>query len=113
MKDSAAMRQLLTPRLPRLRYDRILWVFGVICVFSILISSISRKKSSQLDKIMISVQPLKSGASLLTEANVRKAIQKGITDRVEGAYFEEVDCNRVEAFWKLTHLYLMPMCIWI
>jgi cell division protein FtsQ len=98
MQESTAMRQLLTPRLPRLRYDRILWVLGAFLLFVFLMSAISRKKNSQLDRIMISVQPLKSGASMLTEQNVRRTIQKGITERLEGAYLEEVDCNRVEAF---------------
>jgi cell division protein FtsQ len=98
MQDRTAMRQLLTPRLPSLRYDRILWVLGVFFLFVFLMSAISRKKNSQLDKIMISVQPLKSGASMLTESNVRRAIQKGVTERLEGAYLDEVDCNRVETF---------------
>jgi cell division protein FtsQ len=47
---------------------------------------------------MVSIQPLKSGASLLTEQNVRRSIQKGITERLEGSVINELDCNHVEAF---------------
>lgn len=92
------MKHILTPRLPRLRYDRILWIVGIFCLFIFLISAISRKKSSSVEKIMISVQPLKSGSSLLTERNVRKLLQKGITERIEGALLNEVDFNHIEAF---------------
>jgi cell division protein FtsQ len=106
------MKHLLTPRLPRLRYDRIIWVMGIAFLVIFLASAISRKKTSQVDKIMVSVQPLKSGANLLTEQQVRRAIQKGITERIEGAIVEEMDCNRVEAFLetdpfiKGAHVYL-------
>ncbi len=92
------MRQLLTPRLPRLRYDRILWVLGVFFLLLFLLSSISRKRNSITDKLLISIEPLRNGASLITEPQVRRAIQKGITGRVEGANWEDLDCNRIETF---------------
>lgn len=98
MRETHNMKQLLTPRLPSLRYDRILWVLGVFFLLVVLLSAISRKKHSTSNKLMISVQPLAGGASMLTEATVRRAIFKGITEKLEGAYLDELDCNRVEAF---------------
>jgi cell division protein FtsQ len=98
MKDDRNMRNILTPKLPRLQYSRILWVLGLLFLLAVMMSVMSRKRNSQLDKLMISVQPLKSGASLITEVQVRRAIQKGITNRLEGGYVDELDCNRVEAF---------------
>jgi cell division protein FtsQ len=75
---------------------RIGWaVLGVVFLITI-VSAIQRKEGSLVAEVVIDIQPLPGGNSLLTEDTVRYAIEQGLGYMLEGKPLAALDIERLE-----------------
>lgn len=84
------------PKLPRLRYDRLGWVFFLLVTMLVLLSVVSRKKGSLSEALMIEVTPLSDGEKLITEKDVRGVLFKAFGNNLEGIELRDLEVERIE-----------------
>lgn len=82
--------------LPRLRYDRITWIVFLLIVGVVLLSSVTRKKSSFADGVAVEVKPLAGGDKLISERDVKQALLKSFGNTLEGTELARLDVERME-----------------
>lgn len=83
-------------RLPRLRYDRLTWMFFLLVVVLALFSAISRKKNSLAGGVEVEVVPLSSGDKLISERDVRQALLASFGNTLEGTELGRLEVERME-----------------
>ncbi|MCS7036298.1 MAG: hypothetical protein RMJ33_08145 [Saprospiraceae bacterium] len=90
------LSDLLNYRLPPIRYERIaLWLFLLIVVL-ILLSSVSRRQRDFISEIQVDIRPLESGASLLSEREVRQRLVLAFGNTLRSTEVGGLDLHRVE-----------------
>ncbi|MEY3194854.1 MAG: hypothetical protein RIQ78_951 [Bacteroidota bacterium] len=82
--------------IPRLRYDRILWVVFLLLIGFLLFSAIGRKKNSFADGVEVEVLSLESGEKLISERDVRQALLRSFGNTLEGTELEALEVERME-----------------
>lgn len=83
-------------KLPRLRYDRITWVLFLLVIGLVFLSSVSRKKHSLSQDVVVEIEPLESGAALIADKNVRTVLRKGFTKNLTHEPISSLDFERME-----------------
>ncbi len=82
--------------IPRLRYDRLLWVGFLLLIGFLLFSAIGRKKNSFADGVEVEVLSLKSGEKLISERDVRQALLRAFGNTLEGTELVGLEVERME-----------------
>lgn len=82
--------------LPRLRYDRIIWLLFLAMVLTILYGAIARKKNSFAEKSVVEVIPLDGKDKLITESDAKNALLRAFGNTLEGTELEILEVERVE-----------------
>lgn len=80
----------------QLMLQRIGWAVLGIVFLVVVISAIQRKESSLVQEVLIDIQPLEGGSSLLTAEKVREAIEAGLGYTLEGRAIAALDVERLE-----------------
>jgi len=80
----------------QLMLQRIGWAVLGVLFLVVVISAVQRKEGSQVKEVLIDIQPLEDGNSLLTPANVREAIEEGFGYKLEGRAIATIDMERLE-----------------
>lgn len=83
-------------QVPRLRYDRILWVGFILLIGLMLFAAIGRKKKSFAEGVEVEVLPLESGDKLISERDVRQALLRSFGNTLEGTELEGLEVERME-----------------
>jgi cell division protein FtsQ len=86
----------LIPSIPRLRYDRIIWVVFLMVVVLIAFTAVSRKRRSFADELVVNVNALADGSKLISENDVRNAVVRGFGNTLEGTELSMLEVDRVE-----------------
>ncbi len=90
------LSDLLNYRLPPIRYERIvLWLF-LAAVGVILLSSVSRRQRDFTAEVQIDIRPLESGASLLSEREVRQRLVLAFGNTLRSTEIGQLDLHRIE-----------------
>ena len=82
--------------IPRLRYDRILWVLFLMVMGLVFLSSVAKKKGSLSKEIQVDIEPLESGAMLISERNVLSVLRNGFTKVLTHEPINRLDFERME-----------------
>jgi len=82
--------------LPRLRYDRIIWLLLLAMVLMILFISINQKKNSFAEQVVVEVIPLDGKDKLITESDARQALLRAFGNTLEGTELDRLEVERVE-----------------
>lgn len=90
------LSDLLTTRLPRMRYDRIIWILFLLITALILLSAVSRKKNSFANSTEVNIIPLESGDKLLSERDVRQRLLLAFGNTLEGTELADLEVERIE-----------------
>lgn len=90
------LSDLLSLRLPRLRYDRMIWVLFLLITGLILVSAVAHKKSSFAEGTEVEVIPLESGDKLLNEREVRQTLLRAFGNTLEGTELAKLEIERME-----------------
>ncbi len=90
------LSDLLTTRLPRMRYDRIIWILFLLITALILLSAVSRKKNSFANTTEVNIIPLESGDKLLSERDVRQRLLLAFGNTLEGTELADLEVERIE-----------------
>ncbi len=90
------LSDLFTFNFPRLRYDRMIWIVFLLITALILVSAVSRKKSSFADNTSVDIVPLESGEKLLSERDVRQALLRAFGNTLEGTELAGLEVERME-----------------
>ncbi len=91
------LSDLLSYQLPKVHYERILWMLFLIVVLFILLSAMSRKKHDYTKDIVVDIRPLDSGASLISDSDVRQRLTLAFGNTLRSTEIGEVDLHRIEA----------------
>lgn len=83
-------------KLPRLRYNRLLWVGFLGLVGLILYSAIGRKQNSFAEGVEVEVMALESGDKLISERDVRQALLRSFGNTLEGTELAGLEVERME-----------------
>ncbi len=75
---------------------RVGWVALASIFLLMVISAIERKEGSIVEEVLIDIQPLPDGNSLLTEEKVRLAIERSFGYHLEGRTLISIDVERLE-----------------
>jgi len=75
---------------------RVGWVALASIFLLMVISAIERKEGSTVEEVLIDIQPLPDGNSLLTEEKVRLAIERSFGYHLEGRTLISIDVERLE-----------------
>ncbi len=81
---------------PRIRYDRVLWVAFLLLVGLFLFSAIDRKKNSFAEGVEVEVVALKSGDKLISERDVKQALLRSFGNTLEGTELAGLEVERME-----------------
>ena len=81
---------------PRLRYDRILWVLSLMLIALLWLRAINSKKSEEVSKPLVTVEPLDGGSKLITEQNVLNMLAKSFGSSISQTALSEVEIDRME-----------------
>lgn len=90
------LSDLLTFRMPKLAYDRLIWILFLLITAMILLSAVSRKKSSFASTVDVAVTPLQSGEKLLSEREIRQNLLVAFGNTLEGTELAELEVERIE-----------------
>jgi cell division protein FtsQ len=82
--------------LPKLRKDRLLWVGFILLTIIILLSAVARKKGSISEETVVEVLPLPDGSKLITEKEVKNALNKAFGNNLEGIELADLEVERIE-----------------
>lgn len=83
-------------KLPRIRYNRLIWVFFLLVVVLALFSAIERKKNSFAGGVEVEVIPLGSGDKLISERDVKQALLLSFGNTLEGTELGRLEVERME-----------------
>lgn len=86
----------LSMKMPRLRYDRILWVLFLLLIIVVWMRAVATRKHEDIDKLEVEVQPLEGGSKLITEENVRNLLHKSFGSALENTQMSALDVDRME-----------------
>ncbi|MBK6932346.1 MAG: hypothetical protein IPH12_16405 [Saprospirales bacterium] len=90
------LADLLTLRLPRLRYDRIIWLLFLLIMGLIFLSAVTRKKNSFAASTEIAIVPLDSGEKMLSDRDVRQNLLEAFGNTLEGTELANLEVERME-----------------
>ena len=90
------LSDLLTSRLPRMRYDRMIWFVFLAIVVMILLSAVSKKMNSFANSTEVEIVPLKSGEKMLSDRDVRQNLLVAFGNTLEGTELAELEVERME-----------------
>ncbi|MCB0531586.1 MAG: hypothetical protein H6574_07815 [Lewinellaceae bacterium] len=90
------LSDLLTAHIPRLRYNRIIWIMFLLIIGLILISAVSRKKNSFANTTEVEIIPLKSGEKMLSDRDVRQNLLLAFGNTLEGTELADLEVERIE-----------------
>lgn len=82
--------------LPRLRYDRIIWVLFLVIIGVVLLSAIRGRKNSFADRTEVEVVPLNGEDKLISEANVRQLLLRTFGSDLNGTELGRLEMERME-----------------
>jgi cell division protein FtsQ len=83
-------------KLPRLRYDRIAWVLFLLIVGIIWARAVMSRKTADVDRLEVTVNPLEGGSKLITEENVRNLLHKSFGSAIEKTQMSALETDRME-----------------
>lgn len=83
-------------RIPRLRYDRVMWVVFLMGTVLFLMSAVARKKATASQETEVYVRPLANGELMITDSDVKGAIMKAFGNNLEGIPVSELEVERLE-----------------
>ncbi|MBK9338709.1 MAG: hypothetical protein IPM98_20120 [Lewinellaceae bacterium] len=90
------LSDLLSMRLPRLRYGRISWVFFLLITALILLSAVTRKKNSFASATNVEIEPLENGEKMLGDRDVRQNLLLAFGNTLEGTELADLEIERIE-----------------
>lgn len=90
------LSDLLTFRLPRIRYDRISWALFLLITTLVLVSAVSHKKNSFADSLEVNIKPLESGEKLINDKEVRQALLRAFGNTLTGTELANLEVERME-----------------
>ena len=82
--------------LPRLRYDRILWVMFILIIGVIWMRAVIARKAADVSRLEVEVVPLEGGNRLITEENVRNLLRKSFGSSIEKTQSSNLELDRME-----------------
>jgi cell division protein FtsQ len=83
-------------QLPRLRYDRIIWVLFLLVVGIILLAAIRGRKNSMASDTQVEIIPLDGGSLLISESDVRQVLLRAFGNTLKGTELERIDLDEIE-----------------
>lgn len=84
-------------RLPKIRYDHIIWLLFLLILGLALIMAVQHRKNEEIEKTIITVTPLEGGDKLISEEDVRSALLRTFDSDLTRYTLNEIDVTRVEA----------------
>ncbi len=90
------LADLLTSKLPRLRYDRMIWMVFLFIVGLVLLSAVSRKKNSFAESTEVEIIPLRSGEKMISDRDVRQNLLLAFGNTLEGTELADLEVERME-----------------
>ncbi|MFN0014415.1 MAG: cell division protein FtsQ/DivIB [Saprospiraceae bacterium] len=90
------LSDLLTMRVPQLRYGKISWVVFILITILILLSAVTRKKNSFASSTSVEIDPLESGEKMLGEHDVRQNLLQAFGNTLEGTELADLEVERIE-----------------
>lgn len=82
--------------LPKIRYDRIIWLLFLLIVGLGLFMAVQLKKEGEIEDTVITVTPLEGGDKLISEEDVRSAMLRTFDSDLTRYRLDEIDVTRVE-----------------
>lgn len=82
--------------MPRLRYDRIIWVLFLLIVGIIWLRAVRSRKSADLAKMEIFVEPMAGGNKMITENEVGNLLHKAFGSGIERTQLSALELDRME-----------------
>ena len=82
--------------LPRLRYDRIIWVLFLLIVGIIWLRAVRSRKNADLAKMEIFVEPMAGGNKMITENEVGNLLHKAFGSGIERTQLSALELDRME-----------------
>lgn len=82
--------------IPRLRYDRILWVAFLLVIVLVLFMAIRHKKDAFAERVQVEVVPLANGDKLINEHDVGQALFVTFGNTLEGTELRNLEVERME-----------------
>lgn len=72
------------------------WLALLLAVVVIYISAVAHRSESLAEEVWVGIEPLPDGNSLLSEKDVREAIERSFGYKLEGRTLVSIDVNRLE-----------------
>ena len=83
-------------KVPELRYERIYWIIFLVIIGTILFGAVSKKKSSTTENIEVNVRPLSGGEMLISEQDVRIALNRSFGSTLDRTELADMEVERIE-----------------
>lgn len=90
------LSDLLTMRLPQIRYGKISWILFLLITALIVLSAVTRKKNSFASEMSVDISPLESGEKMLGERDVRQDLLRSFGNTLEGTELADLEVDRIE-----------------
>lgn len=81
---------------PKLRFDRVLWLFFLLGIAAFLYYAVHRKMNSFAEGVEVEVKPLASGDKLISERDVRQALLRSFGNTLEGTELQHLEVDHME-----------------
>jgi cell division protein FtsQ len=82
--------------LPRLRYDRIIWVLFLLIVGVIWFRAVKSRKNADVLHMEVNVEPLEGGNKMITENEVSNLLHKAFGSALENTQMSALEIGRME-----------------
>jgi cell division protein FtsQ len=82
--------------LPKLRYDRIIWVLFLLIVGIIWLRAVRNRKTADVMRMEVYVEPLEGGSKMITENEVSNLLHKAFGSAIENTQMASLEIGRME-----------------
>ncbi len=83
-------------KLPKLRYDRLIWIMFLFIVLMIWLIARGRKAETFVEDVIVVVEPLPGGDKLISERDVRQMLLQAFGNTLEGTEMVNLEVERME-----------------
>lgn len=87
---------MMSLSMPRLRYDRIIWVLFLLIVGVIWLRAVRSRKHADILRMEVNVAPLEGGSKMITENEVGNLLHKSFGSALENTQMDALEIGRME-----------------
>jgi len=80
----------------QLTLKRASWLLAVFFSIAIVVSAVGKREASIVDRVLVEIEPLSSGNSLIKPEDVQLTIQRSFGAKLEGFRLGAIDVGRIE-----------------